>query len=254
MIKMVVSDFDMTLINYKDGFNEYQISILKRLKENGFVFTLVTGRNVSFFDMYPELLMFTDYIISSNGGAIYDVNNNKYLYNSCINDNSFNQLVEIGIDNNYTFVIYELSKVYKYGNLKELKSIIFDKRRQYSSEQIVFYVENNRMDKFIETINEFNDVVVNNVNKKNGRCSFDINNKNVSKGNGLSFLCDYLNISLDEIIAFGDGENDVSMFKVVDKCVCVANACEVLKSMTNEITYSCSENGVFKYIEENLLK
>lgn len=254
MIKMVVSDFDMTLINYKDGFNEYQISVLKQLKDRGFIFTLVTGRNVSFFDMFPELLMFTDYIISSNGAAIYDVNNNKYLYNSCINNNSFEQLVDIGIVNNYTFVIYELSNIFKYGNLKELKSINFDKKRQYFSEQIVFYVENNRMDKFIETINEFNDVVVNNFNKKSFRCSFDINNKDVSKGNGISLLCDYLNINVDEVIAFGDGENDVSMFKIIDKCVCVDNACDVLKSMANEITLSCSENGVFKYIEETLLK
>ena len=44
------------------------------------------------------------------------------------------------------------------------------------------------------------------------------------------------------------------MFKVIDKCVCVDNACDVLKSMTNEITLSCSDNGVFKYIEDNLLK
>lgn len=254
VIKMVVSDFDLTLINYRDGFSEYQLDVLRRLKSKGLIFSLVTGRSISFFNQFPELLEVVDYIISSNGGAIYDVMNNKFLYNKCINRDSLKCLIDYGIENDFTFVINELDKVYKYGDLKKIDSIVFENNRQYLCEQIIFYVMNNKFNKCLETINEIEDVVINNINKKDDRYTFDVNDKGVSKGSSVLWLCNYLNISTDDVIAFGDGENDISMFKVVGKRVCVDNACEELRKYANDVTGSWVENGVFKYIEGNILK
>ena len=254
MIKMVVSDFDMTLINYREEFNKYQLNTLRKLKSEGIIFSLVTGRNVSFFKLFPELLEFVDYIISSNGGLIFDVKNNKFLYNVCIKENSFEKLIDYGLKNNYTFVINELDKVYKYGNLKKIDSIDFDINRQYFSEQIVFYVENIEINNIMKTIESIDNVVVNNVNRKENRYSFDVNDSSVSKGSSLLWLCNYLNIKSSEVIAFGDGENDISMFKVVDMGIAVDNACVELKKYANEIVDSCYNNGIFDYINNNILK
>lgn len=251
---MVVSDFDMTLINYRDGFSKYQLDTLRNLKNKGFIFFLVTGRNVNFFNLFPKLLEYVDYIISSNGGAIFDIKNNKFLYNVCINGDSFNKLISYGIKNNFTFVINELDKVYKYGNLKKIDSIKFDINRQYFSEQIVFYVENIDINNVMKTLNNIDNVVVNNVNKKDNRYSIDINDNSVSKGSSLLWLCDYLNIDCNDVIAFGDGENDISMFKVAGKKIAVDNACDELKKYADEIVGSCYNNGVFNYINNNILK
>mgnify|MGYP003312884479 CR=1 FL=1 len=240
---------DMTLINYRDGFNKYQLDILKELKNKGIIFSLVTGRSVSFFKLFPELLEFVDYIISSNGGAIFDVRNNKFLYNVCIKDNSFKKLIEYGIENNFTFVINELDKVYKYGNLKKIDSMDFDINRQYFSEQIVFYVKNVKINNIMKTIESVDSVVVNNVNKKDDRYSFDVNDISVSKGNSLLWLWDYLDIESSEVIAFGDGENDISMFKVAGLSVAVDNASDDIKSKVDCITLSNDEDGVAVFLE-----
>ena len=106
----------------------------------------------------------------------------------------------------------------------------------------------------METLEKIENVTVNNVNKKNNRYSIDVNDSSVSKGNSVLWLCDYLGILSDEVIAFGDGENDISMFKVVGKRIAVDNACFELKKYADEIVFSCSENGVFKYLEDNVLK
>jgi len=254
MIKMIVSDFDLTLINYRDGFSEEQLNILRKLKNKGIIFSLVTGRNVNFFKLFPELFEIIDYIVSSNGGAIYYDKNNKFIYNICIKEESLDKLINYGIDNNFTFIINELDKVYKYGTLKKIDSIDFDINRQYFCEQIIFYIENIDINKVMETFEKLDGVTVNNVNKKNNRYSIDINDSSVSKGSSLLYLCNYLNISVDDVLAFGDGENDISMFKIAGKKVAVDNACLELKKYADEIINSCYENGVFKYIENNILK
>lgn len=250
---MIVSDFDNTLINWHNSFDNYQVKILKRLKKSDIVFSLVTGRNVSFFNLFPELLEVVDYIISANGASIYDVKNKKFLYNICIADETVGKLINLGIENNYTFIINEFDKIYKYGNLKKIDSIDFELNRHYLCQQIVFYIENIDIDKFIETKLELYNVSVNNINKKDNIYSIDINERNVSKGSGVLWLCDYLKIDTEEVIAFGDGENDISMFKVVKKGICVDNACSNLKRYATEIVGSCNECGVFKYIENNIL-
>lgn len=254
MVKMVVSDFDDTLMYYPDEFSEKQINILGKLKDEKIKFVIVTGRNSSFFEQFPEFLKFPDYIISSNGGSVYDVKRKKFIFSSCINDDSLNKLIELGLKNDYTFIINELDKKYKYGNLKKIDSLEFDIKKHYKGEQIVFYVRNDKLNEFMETIKEFDDIIINYINRKKDVSTIDITAYNVSKGNGVLWLCDYLKIDSNDVVAFGDGENDISMFKVIDKCICVDNACLELKKYAYDITGSCEENGVFKYINDNILK
>lgn len=55
-------------------------------------------------------------------------------------------------------------------------------------------------------------------------CGLEITNENISKGAGPSFLCEYLGVPPAEVIAFGDGENDVSVMRVPGTGVAVGNA------------------------------
>ena len=87
MVKIIFSDFDNTLLYYysdKNYFDNYQISVLRKLNSNGIKFCIVTGRSVTFFYRFPNLLEVVDYIIGSNGACIYDVKNKKYIYQRII--------------------------------------------------------------------------------------------------------------------------------------------------------------------------
>lgn len=57
----------------------------------------------------------------------------------------------------------------------------------------------------------------------------------VNKGHGLRRLCDSLSIPLEEVIAFGDGDNDVEFLQIAGWGVAMKNAREVLKSVANEV-------------------
>ena len=76
---------------------------------------------------------------------------------------------------------------------------------------------------------------------------------NIDKAYSLNKLIKHLNVSNDEIIACGDGYNDLSMIKFAGLGVAMANAQNEVKEAADYITLSNDEDGVSKIIEEFLL-
>lgn len=54
--------------------------------------------------------------------------------------------------------------------------------------------------------------------------------KNWGKGSAIDLLCERLGISLDEVVVFGDAENDLQMIEHVPNSVAVANAVERVRA------------------------
>lgn len=78
--------------------------------------------------------------------------------------------------------------------------------------------------------------------------------KSATKENAIKFLSEYFNIPLKQMTAFGDDFADIGMLKICGTGVAMGNAIPEVKSIADEITLSCDEDGVAVYIEEKLLK
>ena len=103
-------------------------------------------------------------------------------------------------------------------------------------------------------LTDLQNVVVNNVTFWNTDCSLDINDISISKGSSIVWLCQFLNLNLKDTIGFGDGENDLSMFEVVGKGVAVGNASDKIQQISDNVSLKCEDNGIFKYLEDKILK
>ena len=77
--------------------------------------------------------------------------------------------------------------------------------------------------------------------------------ENVDKGYYLKILAEHLGIDRSEIIAFGDGQNDVSMLQYAGIGYAMANACVEARSCTSHIAPSNTEDGVAQVIEKHLI-
>ena len=74
----------------------------------------------------------------------------------------------------------------------------------------------------------------------------------VNKGASLLRLAKHFGIARDEVMAFGDGQNDVSMIEAAGTGVCMANGCPEAKAAADRIAPSNIEDGVAQIIEEYL--
>ena len=74
----------------------------------------------------------------------------------------------------------------------------------------------------------------------------------VNKGAALLKLAKHLGLERDEVMAFGDGQNDVVMIEAAGTGVCMANGCPEAKAAADKIAPSNIEDGVAQVIEEYL--
>ena len=86
------------------------------------------------------------------------------------------------------------------------------------------------------------------------RYNIEINTAGVNKGTGLVNLGKVLGIKREEIMAFGDGDNDIVMLKEAGIGVAMANAEDKVKETADYITLSNEEDGVAEAIEKLVLQ
>lgn len=247
MVKIIFSDFDETMLNYhsdKNYFDEYQIDVLKKLHDYDIKFCIVTGRNNDFFYQFSNIIPYIDFIISSNGACIFDLKKNNFIYQKFIDDDNvtklFNYVQSRGIDLFYNSLG------------KQFYNESFDKI--INCEQVILSFHKNSLEDVCDDISSNSNIVCNNICRHDDRYTIDINDLSVSKGKAVKYLCDYLEIDVKDTICFGDSDNDASMFEVVGKSVSVANGTDKIKSLANNIILSSEENGIFKYIDDYILK
>ena len=75
----------------------------------------------------------------------------------------------------------------------------------------------------------------------------------VSKGSMLPVLLDKLGISREELIAFGDNYNDMTMIGYAGMGVAMGNAEPEVKKIANYVCETNDEDGVAKTIEQMIL-
>ncbi len=84
------------------------------------------------------------------------------------------------------------------------------------------------------------------IERNNGRTM--VMPPDTSKINGLRVLLDDLGIKLDEVIAFGDGENDISFMREAKVSVAVANAHQGVKDVADYVSGKPYGGGVLEFL------
>ncbi|MBQ8555712.1 MAG: HAD family phosphatase [Clostridia bacterium] len=81
----------------------------------------------------------------------------------------------------------------------------------------------------------------------------ECNPKLATKGNGLRWCARHLGFRMDELLAFGDSLNDVSMLEAAGTGVAMRNAREDVKAFGFPQCRTNDEDGVARYIDEMIL-
>ncbi|MGL6124967.1 MAG: HAD family hydrolase, partial [Metamycoplasmataceae bacterium] len=82
---------------------------------------------------------------------------------------------------------------------------------------------------------------------KNG---FFVSKKKLNKAITIKRLAEKLNIKTDEIVAFGDGENDIQMIKMAGLGIAMSNAVSELKELANDIAMDVEEYGTYYKLKD----
>ena len=73
---------------------------------------------------------------------------------------------------------------------------------------------------------------------------FEAISRDIHKGAALTQICKSLNVTPQQVLAFGDGENDVEMLRTAGHAVAMGNAMPAAIAAARYTTYSNDEGGV----------
>lgn len=247
---MIVLDLDGTIL-HNEEVSKNTKKYLSKLKTMGYIIVIATGRIYESVLKVTDNAQFANFIITDAGSCIYD-NNQKSLYKKTINKAIINKLLRY-YNNEFNYIdICTKDKIYKYfGTVDSKKFVSINNLEVF---HITFSLKNNESveiiyKKLLKEFPKLNIIIMQDsfLDKK----WLEIMPGYCTKYNTIKKLADSLNISNKEIIAFGDGLNDIDMLQKCGTGIALKNALPEVKKVANDITtFDYINDGVIKYLAE----
>ena len=267
-VEIAFFDIDGTLTNDKKELLPSTIKALNKAYEMGIKLVLCSGRSNEYMLKYASKLKNIDYLISSNGARIYDIKNDKNIYTNTLKENDIVDIWNYSNDNKLCLTITSDKNAYinNYTLLSD-EDIYFKRIENINDitkkDLYQFIVVNDNLDNMIKLENylkDFKDIKLINYNfdylnkKENDYYFFDIVNNDVSKGNGINKLLEYVKIDKENTLCFGDSVNDLEMFHSCNIKVAMGNAIDTIKKESSYITDSNNNNGISNFFDKYIFK
>jgi Cof subfamily protein (haloacid dehalogenase superfamily) len=262
--KVIITDLDGTLLNNNHQISEYTKTVFQQLHEENHLIIVATGRH--HLDAMPllENLGCPFYLVTSNGGRIHSPEK-KLLYSFDIKSKSIKSILDLGIDPEFTTVLFQENSWLSNKVNEKLNS--FQEEMNYPNEIVDFdtltdlsaiklFFTHDHHHKLLE----LKDRIMKDHSEEFHYAfslpfCLEFMDKSVDKSVAIAKILEIENQTFEESIAFGDGFNDERMLISAGKSLIMANAVENFKSKLShlEVITSNENDGVARYLSELLL-
>lgn len=274
--RMIGMDLDGTLLKTNKELTPYTKDVLQRAIRQGIIVMPATGRPIS--GVPKELLELPGirYAVTANGARVVDIKSGKAMVEELLSHDTAAKLMDV-FERFDTFrEIYfdgvgyaseeALKQIGRYlfvpamANyitstriaVKDVRKKFEETRRPVDKIQALFTSVEDRdaARREIEEIEKIPGIEITGALPMN----IEVNVAGVNKGKAMIELGKVLGIPREEIMAFGDGDNDLKMLTEVGTGVAMENAIASVKAAADYITASNDEEGVAKFIERYVLE
>ncbi|MBQ4426130.1 MAG: HAD family phosphatase [Oscillospiraceae bacterium] len=268
----IFSDLDGTLLNDDKTISERNLRTIERAVKAGHWFIPCTGR---YFGGMPPLirsLPFCRYYVCMNGAEIYDkleqrairreeipidraleiwdiMDNYDGIYDCFVENRAF---MDRTMKRNCDFYVREPAFNKMVHELRQavpdFKSYIKKRYKSIQKTQIFFADPAERakcaeaLARLLPDCSVTSSVSIN----------IEVNSLDANKGEAVRFMCGYLDLPVENSIAFGDSTNDLSMLSAAGIGVAMENAVPEAKRRADMVTATNNSAGVAKALEKIL--
>jgi len=247
-IKMIVTDLDGTLLRRNETVSEYTLDVIRRVRGQGILCAFATARSLESSQEYREILN-PDGDIVTGGCLVYA--QEQLLCNYALPVVRTKALLTELCSNPAVTRVAARSMGSAYSNKPEKNRTCVDYRSGLP-EGLLHASCRTDDSEFIRLLAarypEFSFIHF------SGSDFYDINPKEATKLNGVKVLARHFNISMTEVAAFGDDNNDIGMLRECGVSVAMGNAIEACHAVANYTCSDCDEDGVAKWLEDYILR
>ncbi len=269
-VKLIMTDLDGTLFqDDHETITSRNISALKKAHDKGIKICVASGRTRFLVKDALMQLPFADFLSTSNGAMTYDLRKGTVVDSNLIPGEKAKKILGMINERNLQHEIYfngecymdchtDLSSYYEniphqYRDILRNAAIIVDDLSEIIGNQgvekiSIMYIVGDVLDDYLPRLYALGNLNTTSSIKDN----LETNDISANKGTSLKALCNYLGISPDEVMTFGDSGNDREMLSISGYSYAVDNAWDDTKEKAKYITASNMEDGVAIAIEKYL--
>ena len=290
MYKLLAIDLDGTLLNSYGTISNKNKQAIKKAKEKGIEVVIASGRHITSVKSFAKEINAEDYSICGNGAILYDMKNDKILYNKFIEKDKILEIIQMCEQNSIYYNVYTETEIltrkiaysalfYKMENEKKdskyqtnirvvadlYNYVKEDNKNKYI--KVTIYDDNLSIFKhIIQKLREIKDIDVLDVGHMS-RKIIKINNEDVeikyyyteitkldvNKWNAIKELIKILNIDSNQVATIGDNVNDKEMLENAGMGIVMENSADYVKKYGKNVCRDNNSGGVSDAIEKYVL-
>ncbi len=261
-IKLVASDLDGTLLTSQKKITRRLSRALEQLDQLGIYFVPATGRAFQALPDCVRRLPNLHYVITCSGASVYDAVQRRMLFSNPLPPDAIDEILQAVAGTDHILEVMHSGNGYidkrdweKIPSYSLTDSHIRDiKTTRIPSDDIMQEIEMHKA-----SIEQMNFIFRDTAHRQQvwatlqgqdyatftyySERNIEITGKEATKANALKRLCEMLEIDAENVLALGDGDNDVDMLYWAGASAAVANAPQHVKDAANILTESCDEDG-----------
>ena len=262
VVDTIITDMDDTLFNEEGKISEFTLGVMKKCLEQGIRVIPSSGRAQASMEPYMRQLNTGLPYIACNGGQLVNADH-TLMDNLCLSPQVAQDICAYLAANDYYAQVYRDEYVYyaqectpsedykRSSGLKGeavgdlVKFITFD------TPKVLCISDPKRIEELYPRIVEhFSNVATFSISKP---FFLEAMPPEATKGAAIHRLAAKMPISPEKTFVFGDSLNDISMLAYTKNSVAVGNARDEVKAVARYICRPNSEDGMARFIQENLL-
>jgi len=256
-VKMIICDLDGTLLRSDKTISPYTLDILHKCRKAGIELGIATARSQHGARIITDV--FAPDVLIYDGGAMSKIGD-LIIFGKAMNGDIAAKLARLLLQK-ADYVAAENDEVYYYGGgpptpyANELKNLGFTVEE--TDFAVPFGSEVHKVSAFIqssdaaEIVKYFPDV---DITQYHGEILVRFAHKHAAKWQAVAATSNYFGIDIKNIAAFGDNYNDVEMLENCGIGVAMENAIYEAKAAAKYVCGSNDNDGVARFIEENILQ
>jgi 5-amino-6-(5-phospho-D-ribitylamino)uracil phosphatase len=266
---LLVLDIDGTILDKYGNISEADFLALREIRRRGIGISLCTGRAAGSCKQILDKLLLGGLHIFCDGALVCDSSQNTEIYvkplsvetlkSICIKASDYHLPIELYSSTNLyieneTWVseiqknffgifphVVKFDTIYTSQRIIKAGLIVSSPEEEARARSLGEELKNNLYFSWARTP------------AYPGMSFINITTSGVSKGEALEVLTSHLKIGLDEVMAIGDGSNDISLLLKAGFSIAMDNAPDELKSVADYITLNVEQSGVAQALNRFLL-
>ena len=266
--KLIALDIDGTLTNSKKEITPRTRYALLEAQAQGKRLVLASGRHpIGVYPIARDLCMdsYGGYIMSFNGGKIIDCTTDRTIVTKLFPREYLPDIISVLQDSNITVITWDDKRIfandtvndYTYVEKDVLKTEMvvvedFVSKIKFDINKILLAGEPDELDEYQKILSKRYDGLLEIY--KSAPYFLELMPFGVSKGSMLPLLLDHLGINRDELMAFGDHYNDLTMIGYAGMGVAMGNGEAEVKKIANYVCPSNDDDGIADTLNKFVLK